>query len=727
MLMERAVGEPTRDERGGPAGASSGSLFAIDFHAARAALFRNRYGVLAIFLACIALAIAITLLTTPVFRARSTIQIDQEAAKVLGTEQTELSASIQDTERFLQTQLDVLRSRTVSTAVADELRLFNNPSFLTAMGEDPDGEVPPNLTPAQANRERVLGVLKENMGVTLPRGSRVASIDFNSPDAALAARIANSFADNFIRNNLQRKFDTSAYSREFLNGQLKQAQARLERSEQQALEFAERTRIIDPSSAASPDGAGQSSSPRSLLTATLVRLNAELADATAKRIAASGEWERMSAAPAMSLQEVLANPAIQTLIEERATLRGALQEQLVRRRADYPGVADARARISEIDRQIETLSANIRSTAKSRLDVAAAQEQGIQRRVDQLKGETLDEQREGIQLSILRREADTNRQQFEALLRRVNQLNAESGVQTNNIAVIDRAVEPTEPAWPKVPLNIALALAVAMALSAAYVLVREQLFGKIRTPDDVVDRLQLPVLGAVPNVDGDNVLAEIADQKSHVSEAFHSVRTALTLASKNGLPKTMAFVSTQKGEGKSTICFAMAVGVGRTGKRAVVVDLDLRRPNQHRLFGVKNDGGVSSVLTGNAALDAAVQRTAFGNVDLLTAGPIPPNPTELLTSDMLHELIHRLGERYDVVLIDSPPVLGLADAIIIGSIVDNLVFVTQSGRNNPKGVQSAIRRLRQGNANVLGVVLSRFDPETSGYAADYVYQYSYGH
>jgi polysaccharide biosynthesis transport protein len=723
MLMERERLAPSHElvlDDDAILGRKSGGL-SFDFREIWAAIYRRRLAVTAITLGCIVIGIVATFLKTPIYRARATIQIDQEAAKVLGTEQTELSASIQDAQRFLNTQLDILQSRAVAQAVADELRLFDNAQFLEDIGYDPELARTGNADAEK--RDAVLVSMSENLSVSLPRDSRVATVQFDNPNADLAARITNSYVANFIRGNLQRRFDTTAYAREFLRDQLRQAQARLERSERAAVDFATRTRIIDPRMSADTESG---TPPSSLQTATLVQLNREQANAMAKRISAERRWAAARATPLMNLPEVLANPAVQELIEQRAQTRADYEQELSRHRSDYPTVRQLRARLSEIDAQVRTLANSIRDSVKADYDTALAQERGVRQQVENLKGVTLREQRTGIQLNILRREAETNRAQFDSLLRRYNQLEAESGVQSNNIAVVDRATAPLVPAWPKIPLNIAVAVLAGLALSAAYIFIGEHVFGRIRTPDDVSSRLGYPLLGAVP-LASDSVGQELRDPKSGISEAFNSIRTALYLSTNSGLPRSLAFISAQKGEGKSSACYASAIAMGRAGARVVIVDLDLRLPNQHKLFGVSNDRGVSDILTNNATVDDVVSATDEKGVSLVTSGSIPPSPTELLASDKLKQMLGDLSSRYDVVVIDSPPVLGLADAVIISSLAQAVVFVVQSGRNAPRVVSGALGRLRQAGANVVGVLLQRFDPVTSGYSyggTNYQYKYS---
>ncbi len=691
-----------------------------------AAAFRARYWIAGIFAVCIALAIVAALLTTRLYQASASVEVRQEAEKVLGTEaDREGEASKADADRFLQTQLDIIRSRGVAETVAEREGLFRGSAFLDAMGLDEEGApVPFGMSPRDAHRERVLKTLRNAMSVRFTGTTRIAVIYFTSPDPRLSARIANAFAEAYIRSNLARKAGSSVYALDFLRGQLTEAQARLEKSEQAVVDYARRTRIVDAGNAAgTANSSTDTTRPQSLITAQLVQLNQAYSTAVADRIEAQQKWNQIARLSPLSTPDVLSNNAVQRLIEQRAEIQSQYRQQLVSRREDYPTVAAAAAQLRELDRQINTLAGNIRSGIRNAYEIAAAREGQLANEIDALKSGTLAEQNQGIELSILRREADTNRQQYEALLRRYNALNAESGVQTNNLSIVDRANVPDRSSWPKLSLNIALALILAMLLSALFVFLREQLFNSVRTPDEVRGATGLPILGVVPASDTPD--EDLSDPKSVQSDAYSSVRTSLSLLSRNGLPRTIMLTSTQQGEGKSTACRALALSFARLGKRVLVIDVDLRRPNVHRIFGVPNKQGFSNVLAGQVALSDAVRSTDNPHIDLLVAGDIPPNPTELINDPRTPALFDELQGTYDIVLVDSAPVLGLADAVILSSEVEATVYVIESGRNAPRTIQTALTRLAQGGGTIAGAVLLKFDPGRSGYGYGTEYGYSY--
>ncbi|MBO6944604.1 polysaccharide biosynthesis tyrosine autokinase [Altererythrobacter sp.] len=702
-----------------------GGLISIDLEAIWAAIYRSRFWIGGILLVCFLAGVVFTILSTPIFRATSTVQIDQEAAKVLGTEDADATAAIADSDRFLQTQIDVIRSRTLAQSVAEDMQLFNNPLFLEQMNVSADSIESSALPPEEAQRELVIETLEENLRVSLPIDSRIASISFDSPNRGLAASMANSFAENYIRNNLQRRFETSSYAREFLQEQLQEAAIQLADSEREALDYARSTRVIDASNAASANQS-TSANPQSLVTATLVQLNNDYSAALSRRIAAEQAWQAASAQDPLSLPQALNNLAIQNLLQERARVQADYEQELQRRRDEFPTVKQAKARLDELDRQITAIATSIQQTIKSNYEVALQQERALELEIANLKTVTLDEQEQGVQLAILQRQIANDRQLYDALLTRFNELNAEAGVQANNVSIVDRASTPIEPISPNIPLNLMISLFLGGILSGAFVFGREQFFDMLRTPDDVRRKLSLPLLGASPRVDADESVQDLVlDPKTEVSEHYASLRSSLILATSHGLPRSLSFTSAVQGEGKSSSCYATAIALARIGKRVLVADLDLRRPNQHRMFELENVDGMSDLLTGNKTMAEVTHATEHEGVFFISSGGIPPNPTDLLAGPNLRQVLNELASQYDILLIDSPPTLGLADAVEIGSATEGVLFVTEAGRNRAKNVRDSIVRLQAGGANVLGVLMTKFDAKSAGYSYSYSYNYQY--
>lgn len=688
-----------------------------------AAVYRNRLIMLGAIAVCVAISVIYLILATPVYQADASVKIEEQSIRILKSDDSEAQRNPLDSERFLQTQLDVIRSRSVALAVARDQRLFGSEQFLQAMGESIETKPSSILTPRQAMEERVLGILKKNMSVDLPVDSRIAIISFRSPDPKLAARLANSFAESYIRTDLQRRYDSSAYARQFISKQLDDAKLQLERAERSALAYSSSQRLIDASNGT--ETAEGTASPKSLTVSRLVALNSAYAEAAARRTQAEEKWLQAQGSRIMSLPEVLSNMAIQDLVQKRAQAQAEYKNQRQIRKEDYPTVLQAKAQIAEYDRQIGTLASDIRLSLRSQYESAQRQEQAFRGQMNGLEQATLGEQRRNVQLSILRRATDTSRSLYDTLMQRYRELNAEAGIQPNNIQLIDRADVPAQPVLPKPVIALLLGILAGVLTGVAAVFVVEHLNDTVRTGDEVTTRTNTVFLGSVPQTSEDPK-KELQDLKSPLSEAYSSIRAALLMSSRTGLPSTLSVTSVQAGEGKTTSSFATAIGLGRIGKRVVAIDCDLRRPALHKAFSLENQQGMSEYLSGQARWENLVIADAAPNVSVITCGLIPPNPTELLSGPLFSALIESLRERFDVVIVDAPPILGLADAAIIGAALEGTVLVMESGRNYRGSLRTSVARLRKSGAHLVGAILTKQNMRNLGYAYSQDYQYKYG-
>lgn len=689
------------------------------------ALMRNRWLILAIIGAALLLGLLVSMLTTPKFLAETTIQIDQQAARVLESEDVEPNQAPVNEERFLQTQLDVLRSRSLAERVNATLRLDRSTAFVESMGEEPETALPsPALT------RQVVGLLMQNLTPRLARDSRVATIGFAAPDPSLAARVANAFAEGFITINLERRYNASSYARNFLQTQLAQAKARLEGSERAAIAYARSAQLIDTAASSGNTGNTNGPSTRSLVTASLIDLNTSLSRLTTERVAAEERWRRAASTPLMSIAEVQSNPAISDLSRQRADLLAQLAEERQRRREDYPTVQQATARIAELDRQIATIAGNVRASIQSAYVVAQQQENTALAQLSRLKSATLTEQDRSVQYNILRREADTNRALYDGLLQRFREISAAAGITASNLSIVDTAVPPERPFKPRLLLNLLLAGVAGVACALGIVFLRETFDDTVRLPEDVENKLGTLFIGSVPVLaGGETPLAALAHPRSAFSEAYFSIMSRLSFSTANGLPRTLICTSSLPSEGKSTTSLALAEIIARTGRKVLLIDSDLRKPSLHRTLGFPNDRGFTNLLTHQATVEELVQQTATDNLSFMACGPLPPAPGELLASADLPALLETMNQKFDLVLIDAPPVMGFVDAPLLASAVQGTVFVMEAGRTHNGQGKVALRRLRSNQANLLGVVLTKFDARKAGQSSDYgyYYEYRYGH
>ncbi len=696
------------------------SALQFDLRDLMARLYRHRVGMLAIMGAVLVAGVALILLLPKVYQASASIQIDQQAAKVLGTEDTQPVATGLEADRFLQTQVDILQSRELARRVIDKLGLAANDQFLDAMGTKsaPD-------TPLPRRIEDISNTLQKNLSVDLPRNSRVVGISFRSRDAGLAAKVANSYVENFIANNIDRKYSASDYSRGFLQDQLSQTKTKLANSEQALIDYAREARLIDASAGAR---GGESSGPRSLLTAKLVSINDSLAGATAARIAAEEHWNQVRAAPPLTIPEVLGNPAMLALLQKRAELNADLFQLRQRLKPDHPTILQAQAQLSELSKQISGLAEGVRKSIKGQYDIARLQEQAVSSQIEALKNQTLSEQARDVQYNILKREVDTNRQQFQALLTRYNELTAESGVTVNNITAVDAAEVPRNPISPKPVLILALAMLGGLGLAVAYAFLRDHFDEAIRDPADVENILGLPLLGAVPKTEQGTPLEQIALPKSEISEAYNAIRTSIELSFSSGMAPSLFVTSASKGEGKSTTSYSVARMFALQGKRVLLVDSDMRRPSLHRYFETNLDTkGLSSLLAGLHSAEEAILSTTIDGLYFLPSGPLPPDPATLLGSSSVAKFVAGLLESFDLVVIDGPPVMALADAVQVSQATSATVFVVEAGETQLGQARAAIARLLRVHTHVIGVVVTKYntkDDRYSKYSNYYNYRYS---
>lgn len=691
----------------------------LDLSELRAMIFRQRYWIMGAVLACLLLGLVATMMATRIYRSTASLQVE-EVTPILtrGQEVAEPAITGMNMQRYLQAQVDILKSRYLATRVADQLRLHEDPNFVRAMG------LADKNLPTDALRNITIGMLQGGVLAEVPGASQIIFISFQSPNPAVSAAVANAYAENLITGNLERKYESSAYARDFLSKELERAKQRLESSERAALDYARSAQIVDTSSPAPASGSqvGPSMPSGSLPAANLARMNADLASARTNRIQAEQRWRTAAGMPLMSLPEVVQNGSIQSLQSERAALVGALNKLQQTFTADYPDVVRARASIATIDAEIQSRARQILDSVRQQYVTAASQENAMASRMGGLKSATLQEQDRRVQFDILNRDAATNRTLYDALLQRYREVTTAAGVTNNNISILDKAMANGNPVSPKPLRNMFLALIAGLGLGFGIAFLRDRLNDQVRSPDEVLSKLGLPLLGTTPVVASGSVTTDLALPSSGLSESYHSIRSSIEFATTSGAPRSLLITSSRPGEGKSTTALAMAADFSTVGLKVLLVDADLRRPSLHKAMGIANENGFVHVLIGRMPIEAAVR--SIQGVDFLPSGAIPPNPTELLAPNNIRGFLKTASAKYDLVIFDGPPVMGLADSPQMSSVVESTVLVLESAAQRGQA-RTVIRRLRAAKANLVGIVLTKFSSKHSGYGHDYGYYYEY--
>lgn len=703
---------------------------------------------LVIALACAVAAIR-TFLSTPIYRSTVILQIDRATPRVVRFENDpEQERMGGDDAVSMRTQQELLKSRSLAERVIDELRLDQStpggqsPLTLNAArklgGEEAEAEqdnkgdyldrlitgyrkmTNPSIRNADVlGREAVIGRFLGSLTVEPVRSSRLVKVHVDNTDPALAARIANSTVQAFIAMGMERRLEASSYAKSFLEDQIKQMKAKLEESERRLNSYAQANQILtldDKTSA---------------INQTYTDFASALAKAEQDRIKAEAIAAEMKRNPEASIA-VVENKTIQAYKERRAKLQIDYQENLRIYKPDFPKMQQIQAQISEIDAQIKREIDNVAGSLQAHYDAVAKQESLLKERVSQTRKQVLTTQDHGIDMNLLKREVDTNRQLYDSLLQRFKELGVSGNIVANNVSVVDAAEPSLFPFKPNLLANLLVGLVAGVLLGAAIVVALEVMDDSIKYPDEVERVLGLPLLGIIPKLNRKRsasnkpVALEVhEDPRSTLAEAYRSVRTALQFSTAEGAPKRLVITSTTRNEGKSTTSLALAINFAQMGQRVLLIDGDMRNPTVHKLLGIPNDFGLSNLLSSDNRGDKMITPTAIPNLSVLTAGPIPPNPVDLLTGPKLLLLLNitsALG--IDYVIVDAPPMLGLADAVVLGNQLQNVLFVVQASSTRKAQIKNALRRLRQGGLVPRGVVLT----QTLQHALpqDYESYYGYG-
>ena len=688
-------------------------------------LNRRKWVILGAAFICLMLGLVVTLLITPKYTATTTLEISRESNNIAPVQGVERETGAADQE-FYQTQYGLLRSRVLAERVAAELRLVDDPKFFEIFSytsQRPAFALTNGRYPASARgtRQRIAGeILLDHVSITPTRLSRLVDISFVSPDPAFSTQVVNTWTTNFIKVSLERRYQATSYARNFLETRLEQLRQRLETSERQLVRYASQQRLINLPVAQA--AGGSQTVERSIIADDLAALNGALSQAEASRIDAEAKLQQSGGGNAV---EALRNDAINTLRARRAIIASDYQKLLVQFEPQYPAARALKSQLDQIDRSIAREENRVSGSIRDEYRQALKRETLLKKKVEGLKESFLDQRRRAIQYNIYQREVDTNRQLYDGLLQRYKEIGVAGGVGINNVAVVDPADPPLKPSSPRLLLNLALALIAGLGIGAVIALLLEQADEAIADPVEMQRILGLAVLGSIPKLIDKEPRDAILDRKSSLIDAYLTVQANLQFTTEHGVPRSLAVTSTRPAEGKSTTALALATLFARARRRVVLVDGDMRSPSVHRLIGVGHESGLSNYLSGSDSIEPLLQSADEYGFSIITSGPIPPNAAELLTSNRLQKLISELLEQFDHVVIDSPPVMGLADAPLIASRVEGVVYAVESHGIRASLVATAVERLVSANAHVIGGVLTKFESRRSmsGYGYDYGYGY----
>ena len=673
------------------------------------------------------LGLFVTLMMTRQYTSTVRLEISRETARVVNIDSVSRDTSIADQE-FYQTQYGLLRTEALAERVARDLNVVDDPGFFKMFHRNNDFARYSGHAGRAKRAEIAAQILLLRVGVSPVRGSSLVDVQAVTPSPEMSQKIAQTWGQDYIATNLERRFEASSYARRFLETRLEQLRDKLESSEREAVTYAAGQGIIDlPAPGGAAGGADGSATPaRSLVTDDLVALNTARESATADRIQAQSRLAEAAHPDASG--EALTNEAIGLLRKERAAVAADYAKLMIQFEPDYPPAKAVKSQLDAYDAAIQREEDRVRASLEQTYQAAVAREQTLIQRVNGLKGSLTDLRQRSIQYNIYQREADTNRQLYNALLQRYKEIGVSGAVENNNVAVVDTAKLPDHPSSPRMLVNLLLFMLAGGLIGAIVAGVLEQIDEGVTEPADFEEKLGLPLLGVAPKLKTEAPLDALKNPRSGLVEAYLAVEANLELSTAQGTPKSLAVISTRPREGKSTTTIALAQTLARAKRKVVLVDADLRSPSIHSAFGFRNVAGVSNLLSGSDDIDAVLRDTEHEGLQVITAGPQPPNAAELLMGERLTRLVKELQDRFDHVIVDCPPVIGLADAPLVASAVQAVIYAVEA-RSVPAGMaRMALGRLNTAHAHVLGGVLTMFEAKRAhlGYGYGYGYQYEYG-
>lgn len=719
---DTAFGYPAKDDFGDAYDDGGDDLAATLLFYVRLVL-KRKWLIAGVTLMATTLGALYALMQTPLYTATVRLQIDADVAKVVEGSAAD-TARVGTSTEFLRTQYELLQSRSLAERVVSALQLQANDDFLAPRHTSPLSMVRSALANTESRRipsplaiqAQAVGMVMDNVTVRPVPGSRLVDVSYKDPRSARAQRIANAYADAFVASNLDKRFQANAYAKTFLEDQIAQLRLRLKESEQDMLAFADRERIVQVGERAS------------IAENNLSAANQALGGLISARIKSEESWRQVAQADTISVPELLSNSVVDGLRGRRNTLAADYEEKLETFKPSYPEMVQIANKIKEIDRQLDVEVETIRRSLKAAYETALGQERQMRERIEALRSEVLELQKRSVQHNLLQREVETNRKLYNSLLQRLREVDVASGVGTNNVFIVDAAQGPNAPSEPRLGRTLILSFALGLfgGLGGAYLL--EILDDRVRVPEEIEELTGLSTIGIIPaGASEDAFVDAFNDPHSAVSEAYRSLATALQFATETGLPRSLALTSAGPGEGKSSTAIAIARHFATVGMRVLLVDADLRKPSLHTKLNLDNSIGLSNYLTGASTPPETFQATETQNLTFMASGPLPPNAADLLAGTRMFSLISVGLEAFDLIVVDGPPLLGLADAQLLTNSVAGTVFVVGSAQQRKGAIRNALRRLGQARIPVLGVVLTKFDAKASGYGYGYGYSYSYSY
>jgi capsular exopolysaccharide synthesis family protein len=706
---------------------------------------RRRWTIITSFLVLLVGVTVASFMMRPVYRASATLRIEKDQPRIVKFEEVLKEDSQQD---YYQTQYRILQSRSLANRVIGLLQLDEHPEFARApkaLNERTEATVrewlvrwipmppPPAPEPVEdlAVTSPLTSAFLSRLSVEPIRSSRLVKISFDSAYPDLAARAANTVAEAFIAQQLDQKIEATRYATQFLAKQLEESRGKLEESEGKLTKFLNGHDILFVTA----DRGGQQ---QDLVTQQLGLLSDALLKARSERIMKESLMTLASKRSVESLPAVLQSTVIAGRKQELAALEAEYRRLAQTFKPEYPRMQQMSEKIAEVRQQVRAEMERVVAALQTDYQAAVRTERELETALTQQRKLARGLSDSMAEYSLLRREVDTNRELFASLLGRLRETQISAALFTSNISVVDRAEVPSAPYKPNKAQNILIACITGLLGGIALAFLFEYLDTNIKDTKEVESILRVPALGFVPSrealagrrtrrlaaVAGESSFALVAhsEMTSVFSEAFRNLRTSLLYSTPDHPPKTILVTSPHPEDGKTSLVTNLAITLAQLGSGEIlIIDGDMRRPNLHNILEVPKAPGLSTYLTGQAALDDVIVATGIPNLSVIPAGRLPVNPSELVASARFKQALETLGQRFAYIIIDTGPLFGVSDGMILAGQVEGVVLILRHGRASRDAAQRAIRSLMSVRARLLGVILNDVEIGGSRYYGYYDY------
>lgn len=674
-------------------------------------LKRHRWKIVSFTIACMLATVIISKRLTPIYESTATVDVDRQMASGIIGDAAMMPMSLNDADEYLATQIKLIQSDSVLRPVAQQFHLTDQAK--------PAKPAPRGVTSADTP------VSLPNLKVSRPSNTYLLQLSYRSPDPRLAAEVANAVAQSYLQHTYEIRFRSSASLSAYMEKQLEELKAKMERSSQALAVFEKELNVINPEE------------KTSILSSRLLQLNTEYTNAQAERVRKEAAYQSVKGGSLEAAQTSTQGDSLKRLLDRLDEVQQQFADVKVQYGVNHPEYRKAAAQLAEIQRQVQAARANIVQRVQVEYQESQDRESTLQKAVAETKNEFDSLNSRSFEYQALKREAEADKKLYEELVTKIREASINASFQNSSIRIADLARPSLSPVFPKTTLNVLLAAFFALLLSIGGVFIADALNATVRDPEQIV-RMNTEVVASLPAIRawrsrtqaltaGNSNVAVLPAEAAGTSfssyeEAIRTLRNSILLTDFDRRVRTMMVGSPSPSEGKTTVASHLALAHAQQGRKTLIIDADLRRPSLHRRFDINAPTGLTDVLTtGIDWREVLVRHSGVPDLDILPAGPPSRRVADLLGVG-LPRILEEASAEYNLVILDSPPLLGFPEPLELACLVDGVLMVALAGSTNRKALRTAVTTLKRLRANLLGVALN--EVKADGESGYYYHYYS---